>query len=265
MRITDRKIIISGSIIEAFHFEKPIFYGRDVRTNKKARSYKKRKDINSVRTEKSWKRASIKLKRLVNQNVYNWFLSPGKPWMPIFITLTFAENIIDIRRANDLFTLFIKKLTYFLTKSKKSSLKYLAVIEFQKRGAIHYHVIFFNLPFIANVYDEMRKIWGHGFVRVNSLRNIDNIGFYVTKYMAKDFNDSRLLGNKAYFASRNLIKPDQIFNPIRVDFIEKRVVNFLKYKKEYESEFCGKVIYKFYNLKGKKLSDLGIAIPNYKL
>lgn len=264
-KATNKKIIASGSIVEIFHFENPILYGKTSKIDKTIRLNKKKKGLNSIRTEKSWRRASIKLKRLTNQNVYNWFSITGNPLMPIFITLTFAENIKDIKQANNLFTLFIKKLTYFLTKSKKSALKYLAVIEFQKRGAVHYHIIFFNLPFIINIYDEMKRIWGYGFVIVKSLKNIDNIGSYITKYMTKDFNDQRLAGNKAYFVSRNLIKPDQILNPIIVNSIEKRLLEFLKYKKEYESEFCGKIIYKYYNLNGKRLSDFGIVIPKDKV
>lgn len=67
-----------------------------------------------------------------------------------FVTLTFSENVESIDYANDEFRKFIQRLNYRLYSTKKASLKYLATWEKQKRGSIHYHVIFFNLPFIKN-------------------------------------------------------------------------------------------------------------------
>jgi hypothetical protein len=47
------------------------------------------------------------------------------------------------------------------------ALKYVSVVEFQKRGAVHYHAVFFNLPFIVN--DELAAIWSHGFIKINAI------------------------------------------------------------------------------------------------
>ena len=60
-----------------------------------------------------------------------------------FLTLTFAENKIDIQECNVLFKAFIRKLKNKYNKN----LKYLAVIEFQKRGAVHYHVLL-TIPYV---------------------------------------------------------------------------------------------------------------------
>lgn len=54
-----------------------------------------------------------------------------------FMTLTFAENIQDITYADNEFKKFMKRFNY---KYKRKS-KFLAVREFQKRGAIHYHLL----------------------------------------------------------------------------------------------------------------------------
>jgi hypothetical protein len=54
----------------------------------------------------------------------------------MFTTLTFRENLHNIKEANYEFLKFIKRVKY-----KFGDFKYLAVIEFQDRGAIHYHMI----------------------------------------------------------------------------------------------------------------------------
>ena len=59
-----------------------------------------------------------------------------------FMTLTFKDNIQDVKYTNVEFKKFIKRLNYYLYNEKKQNLKYLAVWEKQKRGAIHYHIIF---------------------------------------------------------------------------------------------------------------------------
>lgn len=77
------------------------------------------------------------------------------------MTLTFKENIKDIDVSNTEFTNFIRRLNYNLYGTKKSVLKYIAVWEKQKRGAIHYHINLFDIPFIKT--KKIEEIWGRGF------------------------------------------------------------------------------------------------------
>ena len=63
-----------------------------------------------------------------------------------FMTLTFKDNIQDISYTNYEFNKFIKRLNFNLYNDKKQRLKYIAVWEKQKRGAIHYHIIFLIFP-----------------------------------------------------------------------------------------------------------------------
>lgn len=103
-----------------------------------------------------------------------------------FMTLTFKKNELDIAYTNIEFNKFIKRLNYHLYKTKKQKLQYLAVWEKQKRGAIHYHIIFFDLLFIK--IKILQEIWGHGFVKLNKI-DVDsqgNRGRYVSKYFSKD-------------------------------------------------------------------------------
>ncbi|MGG0740940.1 rolling circle replication-associated protein [Niallia taxi] len=55
---------------------------------------------------------------------------------------------MDIDFTNNEFEKFIKRLNYHQYQTKKQVIKYLATWEKQKRGAIHYQVIFFDFPFI---------------------------------------------------------------------------------------------------------------------
>lgn len=85
-----------------------------------------------------------------------------------FFTLTFAENKTDVKDCNYIFMKFIQRLKYKFGKD----IKYLAVIEFQQRGAVHYHVLS-NIPYIKQ--DELQDLWGQGFVFINAISHVDNI------------------------------------------------------------------------------------------
>lgn len=123
-----------------------------------------------------------------------------------FMTLTFKENIQDISYTNYEFVKFIKRFNYHLYHVKTQCLKYVAVWEKQKRGAIHYHIIFFDLPFIKT--REIQDIWGHGFVKINKIDvdSKDNRGRYVSKYFSKDVDD-KTYKQKSFFKSQNLKMP----------------------------------------------------------
>jgi hypothetical protein len=85
-------------------------------------------------------RTRTEIRRLINSN----------PQLNKFMTLTFAENITDLKQANYEFNKFVLRLSY-----KYPKFEYLAVPEFQQRGAVHYHVIC-NLPFVH--YNEILKL-----------------------------------------------------------------------------------------------------------
>ncbi|MGM9458151.1 rolling circle replication-associated protein, partial [Lacticaseibacillus rhamnosus] len=59
-----------------------------------------------------------------------------------FVTFTFAENVKDIDQANREWKKFVQRL-----RRRYGDFKYLSVIEFQKRGAVHYHMIS-DLPYV---------------------------------------------------------------------------------------------------------------------
>jgi hypothetical protein len=121
-----------------------------------------------------------------------------------FLTLTFAENVQDLDVARYEFQKFLKRLNYFLYKTKQSKIKYLAVPERQERGAWHFHILLFDVPFIPN--DDIASIWGNGFVKINQVKfqNMMQVFQYISKYITKQFQENqkyihRFLGSKGFF------------------------------------------------------------------
>lgn len=248
MKTTHYKLIQTPKEIEFFHYEKPIFYDFD---NKRRRANLEVKDDETKKQnrERSLYRSRARLRRLVNANVDEWASITGKRYRPLFLTLTFRENIIDLQSANYEFTKFIQNLNY-LIGFKKSIIKYLVVPEFQKRGAVHYHVIIFNLPFVDNIYDKLNRIWGNGFMLLKSLDKINNIGNYISKYMSKGKVDLRLISNKAYFASHGLKQPIESKDETRIKKILETLSPDIKpFEKKYKDEYYGTVVYKNYPLR----------------
>ena len=249
---TNQRLKITGHIIESFTYGNPILIGKRIPSikEKNVNQYKKEYSDDEIRL-KSLIRAKRRIIDLINTNQYEWKdVYKNKICRPIFLTLTFRDNIQDLNFANNEFTKLIKKFNYEILKSKKSYLKYISIVEFQKRGAIHYHIIFFNLPFIENLYDKLEKMWTWGFFNVKPVDKSENIGQYVSKYLTKKIDDDRLKTRKAYFISRNLIKPtiiniEELVN-LLLKFIPKEA---LVYQREFESEYLSTINLKHYNLK----------------
>lgn len=189
-----KKAYFCGNILEQYEYSKPVFRGLTVAPPRGTRGImapksEKRADSSVFRTRRN-------LRRLVNSN----------PNLSSFITLTFAENLTDISLANLYFKLFIQKL-----KRRYPTLLYIAVIEFQKRGAVHYHLLA-KLPYIPQ--NELSDLWGHGFVGINKLTNLKNVGAYIAKYIQKGAFSARLVARKAYFCSRALLRAVEVLDDL---------------------------------------------------
>lgn len=123
---------------------------------------------------------------------------------------------------------------------EKESLKYISIWERQERGAIHYHVIMFNLPFVEA--KKLEEIWKNGFIKINLIKDEDkatgSVSTYLTKYFVKDIAE-RVREKKAYFSSRNLEKPKEWKQRLTDDEINEILVNDKDIL--YQKEFDGKV------------------------
>lgn len=260
----DYKLIECGEYIQVYKFNK-------LKTSQKDKKEKTKIDIdylfkkeniikqNEFKTisYKNIMRSKFQLQRIVkaNENEFKTFL-----------TLTFADNIKNIESANEIFDVWRTKI-----KSIKKDFKYVCVPEFQKRGAVHYHLLT-NLE-IDKIYQYTRrnkqlevkliipqenkisqydvKYWSYGFSSVYPLENINVVG-YITKYMTKDI-DNRLWGKRKYFNSHNLKIPKEIL--INSDIlIEKKYLNYIellynvKYKHSYYDVFGDEIEFTEYKL-----------------
>jgi len=206
---TTLKAFISGSLVEVFEYTKPILYG----TSYKQKTYQSSVSASDNEATKDFSReistyrTKSNIRRLISSNCSQWQNSVGAPFLPVFGTFTFADNIKDITQANKSYTDFIKRLNYVTFQTKVATLKYLNIVEFQKRGAVHYHCIFFNLPFRRDIKQLLSTHWSHGFSQIKAINRIRNLGVYISKYLSKDFDEFTMSHRKLYFISKGLHKP----------------------------------------------------------
>jgi len=161
-----------------------------------------------------------------------------------FVTLTYAENQKDLKLARYHFKLFIKFLNY----EYDLKCKYVCVPERQERGAIHFHVLFFNLPFIP--LQTFKDMWPHGDARIEKSKQLRSIASYVSKYVTKNSFDFPK-GTRILMRSRNLVIPTTLIEgltsfPDVVDYREPVEVTTGKLKKViiyddiHKSTYCRK-------------------------
>ncbi|KAF3999450.1 rolling circle replication-associated protein [Glaciimonas immobilis] len=131
------------------------------------------------------------------------------------ITLTYRENMTDRDLA-------LKHLKAFARRvGKVAGFHYVAVIEQQERGAIHFHIAVHG----RQSYVLVRSIWqsivgvGEGGQQMGqaNVRDPHKFGFgknganklasYIAKYVGKKM-DSRELNQKRYFRSRGIVLPE---------------------------------------------------------
>ena len=221
-----RRLIVSGNIVESYEYEKPVAKGLESKRTGRANSPFTSQEVKDENRKKTACRARAFVRRMVNAN----------PGLNKFLTLTFAENRVDLDSAHYDFDKFIKRM-----KTRFLGFKYISVIEFQKRGAIHFHLLC-NLPYVD--VNSLAKVWRHGFIKLNRIDSIDNVGAYVTKYMTKDNFDERLTGRKSYSMSKGLHKPKEYTDEKQISDIMDNLESVKRvYSSEFESDYFGKITY----------------------
>ncbi|HFU4373949.1 TPA: hypothetical protein ACGO9F_002062 [Streptococcus suis] len=226
----DTKIIASGDTIEVYKMTTKQRKGyKSANAGAKKRSFSELSDLEKLdsieRKKKNLKQKRIDVMRLISANF--------RPNWTKFVTLTFAEHVTDREVAMNEFKKFIKRFNYQERKAKRADVRYIGVIEYTKKGRIHFHVVFFNCPYIPK--ERLQNLWDNGFVYLNNIRGMNGsaVARYVTKYMAKAFASAEAdleelfkkgvetFKQKDYFASTNLKRPQIIYmNNQSIDEIE---------------------------------------------
>lgn len=167
-----------------------------------------------------------KIRHLINNNF------TGAP-NELFVTLSYAENMTDTKRLMRDFEVFMKRF-----RRKYPNTDYISVVEPQARGAWHCHVLIkFNDKekiFIKN-NDVIAPMWGHGFTKTKSLKNIDNIGAYLNAYLtdievceenfkdimrAHEFNDNAFMTVEINDGQAVTVKNH---DKVKLEFVEKEI------------------------------------------
>jgi len=202
----DRWLVLYGNECEYHKLSKAVTTFKSTRTE-----YTQRPE--GTKRSDSLARARMQVYRIVNCNTF----AHGH-YKPVFVTLTFRDNIRDLSLAHSCFAAFTRRLS----KTIKKKVKYLAVSEFQERGAVHYHMVIFNLPWIQK--ERFEAIWSHGYAQLKATSGkdkINNVSAYMAKYMTKEMLDARLYGRKLYFCSRGLVRP-------YIEYAQNLIDDFMK-------------------------------------
>ncbi len=171
--------------------------------NKKGKSY--------VGNKQKLRNSTVRTKtNLIQKALHNFYNSK----MLSFVTLTYSNNMQDVKKAKKDIRLFFIKLKKWWNDPKRfehlGELKYFYVYEYQERGAIHFHIIF-NRKIHKSMLAEW---WSHGFNDLRVVRKGTNefVIKYLGKYVTKSLDDAKSLnqedvGIKAYAFSRNCKNP----------------------------------------------------------
>ncbi len=202
-----KKIVQSGNLIEVYEYEKDInrkaiqkahdtkFRNEQLR---KRHHIKRAPRTGFVRPDNARKRKKSFI-RLVRANLVG-------ETAPVFLTLTMYE----VRSLRDAWLAF-REFNQRLRRNEGKNLRYIAVPEFQRRGAVHYHVLIWGLN------DEQVKkepklryyqsLWQRGFVDCLSTDGSPKLAGYLGKYLSKALLDARLSGQRSYMASQSALRP----------------------------------------------------------
>jgi len=237
------KTIKYGNNIEIFEYEH-----RPVPKTKKAEKksywtkpteeeiFTKRAD-NIIQTKRSFR-------RLVSANLSNE--------KPLLITFTYKENMKDIVLGWNDYRKFIQAMRY----KYGENFKYIATPEFQERGAVHFHVLFWGLPSEINPTNErnsrtLANIWKKGFIDMKKTDGREELAGYLAKYMAKAFTDTRLKNQKAYVSSKNIKRPEVTLDAIVLHQLIENVDAEAEpvFEKRYDTPWLGSCRYRLFKTK----------------
>ena len=250
------KIVRCGDYLQVYYYNKP----REIKDVEKLdidNLKKKSRSVSSIPgkiEERNVIRTKLNCQRLAKANAKEW---------KSFITLTYKECMQDVKQAK-------KDLEYYVSNIKKvkKDFKYIAIPEFQTRGAIHFHLLT-NLEhdseFIPKrpkirVYNKKKKIyreieyynlkyWNKGFSDSEKVDgDIKKVVGYISKYMTEDC-DERLFNFRRFSSSQNLEKPVTEFISMRDDHSRQWLIKQLEgkdliYSNQYNDVFNNSVEFK---------------------
>jgi len=233
------KLIQSGRIVEFYEFSSDYIPLRASTRKKRSRAVRIKKDSRRSDNLARLRRTFV---RIVQSNLIG-------DECPLFFTFTML-SVCSTVLAYECFSAFSGRIRRIFG----TGFKYIAVPEFQKRGAVHFHALYWGLPkgTIENERNTrtIQRIWGYGYVDCFSTDGNGAIAGYMAKYMSKSLSDKRLLGKKAYTCSRNMLRPVQVSFAISASVLSKivGVDNFPLQEKNFPTQWLGSCNYKLFEI-----------------
>ena len=172
--------------------------------------------LNRSENMKSVRESIGRLRDLINNN----FTGGNKE---LWVTLTFGKNkIYNPKELLPYFEKFIKRLRYKYIDNK---IDYIYIPEPHEKGFWHIHLLLKGSKELYIPNKILAELWGEGFVKVNRLNDIDNVGAYVSAYLIniKEGEETKKgarlslypSGHHIYRNSKGIIKPESIITTYR--------------------------------------------------
>lgn len=220
--ITEVKYMVknNGGIIRKI--DKDHYY--DVRTGE-VKKYKH--TTNRKQNKDSIKRTMRNLRDLINTNILN---NDNKHKNVLWITLTYRENMTDTKRLYKDFKNFNNRFKKYLLDNNCPLYEYITTAEPQKRGAWHLHIIFIfpkKAPYIKK--QLLEDLWGFGYVSINILKDVDNVGVYLTAYLS-NLDVSDMVNDKSNKAIIKGARLSMYPTGFRIYRCSKGIMHPVKYK-----------------------------------
>lgn len=249
MEYTYSKVINYGKIIEIFRYEKnPNQYKRKKRNSKiiNAKSLMVSNVQNTetqptqIKRKDSIRRAQVGFYRLVLSNLQ-------QSEAPLLATFTYWDNFQDLQASRNHWHTFNRRAQ----KSFGQQYRSIAITEYQKRGAIHYHALLWGITdtiFREERYTRMvAGLWSHGFVDLKKTDGSPKLAGYLTKYFTKQLVRPEFFRRKAYIATRNVMRPIIDVNPILSAYYAPETHNLspltMLTQMEYPTQWLGRCLY----------------------
>jgi len=259
-----KKMVQSGNLIETYEYQYDVIPRKP---RSRTRTAKRRRSPDNLRRPDNILRLRNSFERLVRANL-------GRGEAPLFLTVT-MHAITPIGEAYRIFTGYVQRLRTRFGKS----FRYVAVPEFQKRGAVHFHCLVWGWPDQVFLHEgslgkiengtrarisrwlntkgygiselrndrELQHLWGYGFIDCIPTDGHTKIAGYLAKYMSKAMLDKRLRNKKAYVASRNALRPVSLSYASAFTFIEEIIGDTQpEVVSKFTSEWLGNATYKRY-------------------
>lgn len=190
------KLVIAGDFVEYYRYYTPIT--ADVKSEKSIFSFPLFESEIKEKRPDNLRRAQRDIRHLIwtNQTPYTKFL-----------TLTYKDTVLDQKTVVDDFKRFLKNMKNNGYHIKK----WLYVTEHQKErgeregnaGCLHIHALLFDDRKIP--IEILRKAWNRGFVKINAVQKVKNLGAYVCKYLTKEEFEGYY--KNSYHVSRGISRP----------------------------------------------------------